>query len=95
MAITNQHIEELIKSVNELKETVASAARPAHEVIYDDVDLRNMLKVSKRTLAYWRERGLITFSKLGGKIYYRLSDVLLLLKENETPAVTSNLKITL
>jgi len=95
MTTTNHQIEALIHTVNELRDAVANTARPAHEVIYDDVDLRNLLKVSKRTTATWREKGIITFSKLGGKIYYRLSDILSLLKENEVLAVNVNLKIKL
>jgi hypothetical protein len=63
-------------------------------VIFDDESLREMLKVSKRTTANWRERGFITFSKLGGKIFYRLSDVLMLIKQNEIPAVRTTLKIS-
>lgn len=93
--IHNYEIQELINTVNALKLVLENMSRPANEIIYDDVDVRNMLKVSKRTLAYWRERGMITFSKLGGKIYYRLSDILALIKQNEIPAVTSNLKIAL
>jgi len=85
-------LDELVRII---RYEVQQAKRPPEEVIYDDVDLRNFLKVSKRTTASWREKGLITFSKLGGKIYYRLSDILSLLKENEIPAVNANLKIAL
>jgi hypothetical protein len=85
-------IEELVKLI---RYEVQQAKRPAEEVIYDDVDLRNFLKVSKRTTATWREKGMITYSKLGGKIYYKLSDVLSLLKQNEVPCVTQHLKIAL
>ncbi len=88
-------LQELIGTVNDVKVALEKMGRPANETILDDVDVRDLLKVSKRTLAYWRERGIITFSKLGGKIYYRLSDILILLKQHEIPAVASNLKIAL
>ena len=88
----NKISEELARMV---RHEIQEAKRPPEEVIYDDVDLRNFLKVSKRTTASWRADGLITFSKLGGKIYYRLSDILSLLKQHEIPAVDSNLKIVL
>jgi hypothetical protein len=81
--------------IERVRDEVEKAKRPSEEVIYDDVDLREFLKVSKRTTAYWREKGLITFSKLGGKIYYRLSDILLLLKKYEVPAIDDSLKIQL
>lgn len=84
--------EEVVRLV---RHEIQEATRPPEEVIFDDVDLRDFLKVSKRTTASWRAEGIITFSKLGGKIYYRLSDILSLLKQHEIPAVNSNLKIAL
>ena len=88
--IGSTEFDELIRTI---RYEVQQAQRPPEEVIYDDVDLRNLLKVSKRTTATWREKGIITFSKLGGKIYYRLSDILSLLKQTEIPAVNANIKI--
>lgn len=93
--LTAEEIQQLINTVKELKNVIGNVSRPPDQVIYDDVDLRKLLNVSKRTVAYWREKGLITFSKLGGKIYYRLSDILAFLKVHEVPAVNSNIKIAL
>jgi hypothetical protein len=88
-------IKDLFKKIGDRMLVLENAARAPEQTIFDDVDLRNFLKVSKRTTAYWREKGLITFSKLGGKIYYRLSDILSLIKQQEIPAVNTNLNITL
>ena len=92
LVLKSPELDELFR---QLMYECQQAKRPPEEVIYDDVDLRNFLKVSKRTTAMWREKGLITFSKLGGKLYYRLSDILSLIKQHEIPAVTTNLKIVL
>src|SRR5687767_14318904 len=92
------HIEEirtLVSQIEQLKTEFQSARRPAEETILDHVALQEMPKVSKRTTAYWRERGVITFSKLGGKIYYRLSDILALISQYEVTAANSKLKIAL
>ena len=88
-------MEEIKGVVEEIKLSVEKVIRPPEHVILDDVELRTYLKVSKRTTAYWREKGLITFSKLGGKIYYRQSDILSFLKMHEVPAIASSLKISL
>jgi excisionase family DNA binding protein len=48
----------------------------------DNADLKQMLKVSTRTIQKWRDDGTIPFSKVGSKIYYRLEDVEALLKRN-------------
>ena len=88
-----EQIKTLVSQIEQLKTEFQTARRPAEETILDDVALQEMLKVSKRTTAYWREKGLITFSKLGGKIYYRLSDILALISQHEIAAVNKTLKI--
>ena len=50
--------------------------RPSNEVIMDEVDFCEFLKISKRHAANLRAKRNITYSKSGGKIYYRLSSVL-------------------
>src|SRR5690348_6602567 len=75
--------QEIIELIRELKNEISQTQRPANEVIYDDVDLRQLLKVSRRTIAEWRANKLITFSKVQGKIFYRLSDILDFLDRNK------------
>jgi hypothetical protein len=41
----------------------------------DNDQLMQMLCVSRRTLQNWRDTGLIAFSQIGSKIYYRYTDV--------------------
>lgn len=58
-----------------IREEMLKTQRPANEVILDDVDLRNLLKISERTTAAMRAKNIITYSK-PGKVFYLLSDVL-------------------
>lgn len=55
--------------------------RPANEIILDDVDLRAMLKISRRTALSYRQSGKIVFYKIENKIFYFLSDVLAFIKK--------------
>jgi len=84
--------ENLIKSI---RYEVQNAQRPPEQTTLDEVDFCNYLKISKRTAATYRQNALIQFSKIGGKIYYRLSDVLELLEKNKVPAASSKVKIKL
>ena len=61
---------QIIKSIAE-KHT-----RPANEIILDDVDLRDFLKISRRTALEYRKSGLLVYYKLDAKIYYFLSDII-------------------
>ena len=83
----------LSKKLDQLIPIMDQIARPPEHVILDDVALRDMLNMSKRSTAYLREKGLITYSKIGSKIYYRLSDILLFLKQNEIPAFNTSQKL--
>ena len=44
------------------------------------------MNISKRTAQTWRDEGLISYSQVGSKIYYRMSDVQKLLDSNYNQA---------
>jgi len=88
-----ENLDTLNQKIDLLLPIVEQMARPPDQTILDDVGLREILKMSKRSTAYLREKGLITYSKIGSKIYYRLSDILLFLKQNEIPAFNTNQRI--
>lgn len=43
--------------------------------VYTTADVINLLKVSRRTLQKWRDSGLIEFSAIGNKFYYKSSAI--------------------
>lgn len=45
------------------------------EIIYDNADVLQLLKISQRTLANWRASGIITYSKVGGRLFYTQADI--------------------
>ena len=48
----------------------------------DSQDVMLKLHISVRTLQYWRTEGLLPYSRIRGKIYYRKSDILVILQKN-------------
>jgi len=52
----------------------------------DNSEMIDMLKISKRTAQTYRDTGIISFSQVGAKIYYRLSDIDALLEKNYNKA---------
>mgnify|MGYP000894114008 CR=1 FL=1 len=60
----------------QVRHEIAQVHRPADQIILDDVDLCNLLKLSKRTTAELRAQRQIVFYKCGGRILYKLSDAL-------------------
>jgi len=49
-----------------------------------------VLKISKRTAQHYRTNGIISFSQVGRKIYYRISDVQELLERHSKNAIINN-----
>ena len=47
----------------------------------DSQDVMQKLHVSVRTLQSWRTNGLLPYSRINNKIYYRKSDILTLLNK--------------
>lgn len=73
-------LDDLLESIQEI---VSKNQRPASEVILDDSDVMQLLKICKRSLASFRAEGLIVFYKVKGKIYYKLSDIIDMLDNNK------------
>jgi len=48
---------------------------PLTEVWLDVSDACNLLKVSKRTLQSYRDKRIISYSRVANKIYYKASDI--------------------
>jgi hypothetical protein len=74
--------DRLDELLEDIKDAIVKNQRPANEVILDDKGVMQMLNICKRSLASLRSSGTIVWSKIGGKIYYKLSDVLEMLERN-------------
>ncbi|WP_272973049.1 helix-turn-helix domain-containing protein, partial [Croceibacter atlanticus] len=55
----------------------------------DNQEFLQLMNISKRTAQTWRDEGVISFSQIGSKIYYRMSDVQKLLDNNYRKAFTT------
>ncbi len=60
-------------------ESIERSLRKEHPYIDDPIldteDLMKLLKISRRSLQTWRDTGLIEFSQVNGKFYYRVSAI--------------------
>lgn len=68
----NLKFSELFKELKEVKKTldrVLSNVKP-EEDLWDNSDLIKNWKVSERTLADWRKKGLISYVQVQNKIWY-------------------------
>ena len=68
-------LETLTERINKLELTESKE-------ILDNQDVMQMLNISSRTLQNYRDHGIITYSKLGGKIFYSRSNIEQLIEKN-------------
>lgn len=65
---------EVIRRLDRLEERL-SLVQPAGFAWLDGAEVCQILHVTKRTLAEYRFRGILPYSKLGGRVFFRLSDI--------------------
>lgn len=68
----SDHIEEMKKNHNSID----------GEVLLDNQDLLQMLKISNRSLQRYRSVGKLPYYTISGKLYYKLSDVHQFIRES-------------
>lgn len=84
--LTQDQYDQIINRIDEIKAEIKGNPKAAADEIIDNADFIQLMKISKRTAQAWRDEGKISFSQVGGKIYYKMSDVNGLLDKNHKPA---------
>jgi DNA-binding transcriptional MerR regulator len=78
--LSEDNYQELKKQLAEINNKLQQL-QPS-DSYWDNSDVIQKLKVSERTLATWREKGMIRYSKVGAKIYYKEEDIIQFLENN-------------
>jgi superfamily II DNA helicase RecQ len=73
--ISEEQYNNLLERLDSLQKELSTKQKNPKEVIYDSADLLKILNISKSTLQRMRDEGLIGFSQVQGKFYYRQSDI--------------------
>ena len=87
--LTKEQYNELVTRLDFITQQLNSKVSPKKETFLDNQEFLLLLKISKRTAQTWRDEGKISFSQVGNKIYYKLSDVEKLMQENYNKAFKS------
>ena len=76
-----KEIAEIKETLSELKKIILEKGRSAEQTIFDNKGLMDYLKISSTKAQKLRNEGKLAYSKDSrtGKIWYRLSDVLIYL----------------
>lgn len=77
ITITSEAFQELKNCLENINQKINSRSNqnPLSEQWLDIADVCNVLKISKRTLQSYRDQRLLDFSQIGGKIYFKASEI--------------------
>jgi hypothetical protein len=73
--LTKDQYTDLLAKIDNISTQLNSKADAKKETFLDNQEFLQLMKISKRTAQTWRDEGKISFSQVGSKIYYKLSDV--------------------
>ena len=86
VTIQSQAFQELVGKLDAINQRLNAKEKEPKDKWLDNQEFLQLMKISKRTAQHYRDSGLISFSQVGNKIYYRLSDVEGLLKTHYNKA---------
>ena len=80
--LSKDQYTELLAKLEDITHQIATKSENKNETFLDNQEFLQLMKISKRTAQTWRDEGRISFSQVGNKIYYKLSDVEKLLQQH-------------
>ena len=73
--LSKEQFDVMMSKIDEIHLKLTAKILPKQDVFLDNEEFIKMLKISRRTAQSWRDEGKVSFSQIGNKIYYKLSDV--------------------
>ena len=67
--------QEIYEKLENIEKLLKNKAPQQDDPILTTEQVMNYLSVSRRSLQNWRDNGLIEYSSIGGKFYYRVSAI--------------------
>lgn len=80
--LPKEQYHELLERMDQIKSFLTQKQKDPDDVFLDNQEFLQLMNISKRTAQTWRDEGIISYSQIGSKIYYRMSDVQKLLNSN-------------
>jgi biopolymer transport protein ExbB/TolQ len=90
--LSTQQYKELVNRLDVLNKKLEEKQKSPNDTFLDNQEFLQLMNISKRTAQSWRDEGKVSFSQIGSKIYYRMSDVQKLLDKNYKAAFSNKRK---
>lgn len=93
--LDKEQFDAIANSLTDVQEKLSELIPHDKEKFVDNQEFLLMMRVSKRTAQSWRDEGVIAFSQIGHKIYYKIGDIEDLLTRNYQRAYNTNARVQL
>jgi biopolymer transport protein ExbB/TolQ len=90
--LTVEQYTDLVNRLDTLNKKLEKNSKAPEETFLDNQEFLELMKISKRTAQTWRDEGIVSFSQIGSKIYYKMIDVQKLLNKNYKAAFSNKRK---
>jgi hypothetical protein len=87
--LTVEQYKDLVNRLDSLNKKLEKNSKVPEEIFLDNQEFLQLMKISKRTAQTWRDEGIVSFSQINSKIYYKLKDVEVLLDKNYNKAFSN------
>lgn len=71
----NDQFEKLLAKIDSHFAKFSNNMEFADDPVIDNFKFTQLMNISPKTAQSWRDKGLIGYSQIGNKIYYRVSDI--------------------
>lgn len=82
ITMQSEAFQAIMKRMDEMNAALTQKQKNPEDTFLDNQEFIQLMNISKRTAQAWRDEGIISFSQIGSKIYYRMSDIQKLLTSN-------------
>jgi hypothetical protein len=73
--LTEEAFTQIIEKLNSIESLLLEKTKIKKPMWLDNQEFMQLLKISSRTAQNYRDKNMISFSLIGNKLYYKLSDV--------------------
>ena len=84
--LTHDQYADLVQRMDAIQSQLSKTQGSSVDTFLDNQQFLQLMNISKRTAQSWRDEGIISFSQVGSKIYYQMSDVQKLLEKHKHKA---------
>lgn len=84
-----EQFNEIVNRLDTLYSKLNENQKSPGNTFLDNQEFIQLMNISKRTSQNWRDQGIVSFSQIGSKIYYKMEDVEKLLNKNYKAAFSN------